>query len=870
MKIFYKKKDALQYLFKSNNNDLQLFQEDVNDKGSKRFLIALGEEIYEMIHKKKNKSYYYESWNKNDNMYFSLDIDINIEKKRINVDDIIYNNINSVIYYYKKFYKFTLNANDIIVLKTDKQPGKYSVHIIFKGISFENHLVCKNFYERMIKDTKNKLRYTDKSIYNLTCLRTCYSTKKGKKFPLYPYKFKYNGEYTAHENEFSNLKDFFMNTLITNVNENDKCILKKNMVKLNYENYDFKNIVNKCDVNNDEIVKILNYIPFEYCKNFKFWNKIGMILFSINVNNFEIFDNWSKKCPKKYNNIKNQEIWNNYNNPNFNRNIFTLMHLKYLAKDGGYKFDKESMEFIVNNYPQKPIELNDSEIYKVENINYEKLNPKLFNDIIHHKLIAIQSEKGTGKTSNLLPVLFKNNFFKKKILFLSSRRTFGIKLAADLKKYGIELYSNIEQYNIFNEKIICQIDSLLRLQINKFDIIIVDECESLARYMGSSHFTKNPKSSYIISEFEERIHSCDKLILMDADLSDRCMNYYTALLSDKLKPIDIKVIRNIFTPYETYTLNYLKYTSWLNKLIEFIKKNKKIAIPMASNNKAKDLFTLLQNYFPNKKIKLIHKETKDEEKLRELLNVNSSWVNYDIVIYTPTVCMGVSFDITHFDHIFGYGCHNSLGAQEFCQMIHRIRNPKNNNIYIAMDFYKFYNDNDKINYTDVEIMMCNDYYLTKYNLHENILQKKIKREDTNRVLFYPHKDEPIYDLLVRNNIEKINDQNNFSASFFGYVKFKKYKISFYDFEKDSQILTDLKTLQEERKLFEDNKEIDNLFNATLLTDEQYKEKITRKEQFLEEEDVNEINKYKFVKIYYLENENITKELISQYKDKKKN
>ena len=40
-----------------------------------------------------------------------------------------------------------------------------------------------------------------------------------------------------------------------------------------------------------------------------------------------------------------------------------------------------------------------------------------------------------------------------------------------------------------------------------------------------------------------------------------------------------------------------------------------------------------------------------------LLNVNKEWIKYDIVIYTPSVCMGVSFDISnHFNKIFAYGC----------------------------------------------------------------------------------------------------------------------------------------------------------------------------------------------------------------------
>ena len=96
---------------------------------------------------------------------------------------------------------------------------------------------------------------------------------------------------------------------------------------------------------------------------------------------------------------------------------------------------------------------------------------------------------------------------------------------SDLKKYGFKLYSEINEYNIFDEKIICQIDSLCRIQTFNFDIVIIDECESLARYISSSHFTKNRKSNLIVNELEDRVINSKKLIIMDADLSKRCMNY---------------------------------------------------------------------------------------------------------------------------------------------------------------------------------------------------------------------------------------------------------------------------------------------------------------------------------------------------------
>ena len=882
MKYFPYKKDALNYIERSNDEMLVLYQEDIFESGAKQFIACETKDIFNKVQKnilKKRASHYYESWGKKRKICYALDVDIDLDskdKKKINFDKLLLSNIHNIIKYAKKFYDHTYKFDDVIVLRSNNSTRKLSAHIIFRGLSFENYLVCNNFYKRIIKDKKSSLKYIDPSIYRDTCFRTCYSSKKGKDNALLPYKLTWNGNETLMPDDYNNTSEYFHQTLVTTIDEEEEenVITTKQMEKFEQSITYSKNLPKSTNVN--EVKKLLGFVPDKYCESFEKWNKIGMILFSINPDYFELFDEWSKKCAKKYYDGKTsaKDLWNGYTNSStFNRGLMSIVTLKYIAKEGGYKFDKESLEYVVNAYPEQPIPLSNTELYTVEDINRNFLNPQIYEKIIEKKMIAVQSEKGTGKTSNLLKVILKN---KKKspqsVLFISSRRTFGIKLWGDLEKHGFKLYSDINDHFIHSKRIICQIDSLLRIQVKDFDLIIIDECESLARYMGSSHFTKNKKSRRIVTEFEDLVENCGKLIIMDADLSDRCLNYYTNILSSTINKSNIHVIRNKYTPYQNYNIKYMKYDCWLNKLIDMIDKddNKKIAIPMASNNKAKDLLSLLEIRYPNKRVLLIHKETKDEDKLKQLQKVNETWVKYDIVIYTPTVCMGVSFDPTYFDNIFAYGCHNSLGAQEFCQMMHRIRYPKDNNIYLCIDHYKYYNEEeDGCKYEEVEKIMCNDYYLTKYDMYNNLLVSKIKREGNERVNFYPYKDEPIYDLQVRNNMERIINTNNFSATFFGYVKFKKYQYEYYETKKDDNIMTNIKQIREERKKKEDDEEVNGLVKAKEINEEEYKNILKIKDNFLTDDNRYEIKKYHFMNTYSLSKSQVTKRVASEYKDKKK-
>jgi len=535
-------------------------------------------------------------------------------------------------------------------------------------------------------------------------------------------------------------------------------------------------------------------------------------------------------------------------------------------------------------------------------LSQAKLTPDVYVEVLNKKLIAIQSEKGTGKTSNLLEILFNEKHNHKiddstSILFISSRITFGYKLLGDLEEYGFELYSNIKESHIYSKRIICQVDSLMRLERDKYDIIIIDECETLARYITSNHFTKNSKASLIVSMLEMRVSDANQLYIMDADLSDRCINFYKSAIGLKTSN-DFHLIINNYKPYSEYQLTYSHYSTWLKKILTSIESNNKLVIAMASNAKAKDLYRKITDTFTEKKVLFIHKETSDEDKKAMLLNVNEEWIKYDIIIYTPSVCMGVSFDIVdHFDNIFAYGCHESLGAQEWCQMIHRVRSPKNKEIFISIDNYKEFSiEESTVNYRLVEKMLCSDYYLTNYDLHSNLIPKKIKKintpiidpldanvedieyiTDTNigsihiddKIMYYPYKSEPIYDLYVRNSWEMIENKLNFAAAFFGYVKFKEYKLNYLELNPDdNSIIAEMKEIREERTQNELEEKINGIFNAVDLSKEEYTTMIKQRDEFLTKENIYSIYKYNLRKCYNINTDiTLTKEFITEYHDK---
>lgn len=61
------------------------------------------------------------------------------------------------------------------------------------------------------------------------------------------------------------------------------------------------------------------------------------------------------------------------------------------------------------------------------------------------------------------------------------------------------------------------------------------------------------------------VNEANQTYIMDADLSDRCINYYKKIIN--LKSInDFHLIINNYKPYTEYQLTYAHYATWLKNI----------------------------------------------------------------------------------------------------------------------------------------------------------------------------------------------------------------------------------------------------------------------------------------------------------------
>ena len=124
---FVTKKDAINHydrLSKGKNTELYLFQEDINNKAKKQFLVKTTKDIYDKITIDNKNNHYYEFWQKNTSIKFALDLDILKQDPVLGPityeqsQDVLKKNIQDVLYYAEQYYDHVYNVDDIMVLET--------------------------------------------------------------------------------------------------------------------------------------------------------------------------------------------------------------------------------------------------------------------------------------------------------------------------------------------------------------------------------------------------------------------------------------------------------------------------------------------------------------------------------------------------------------------------------------------------------------------------------------------------------------------------------------------------------------------------------------------------------------------------------
>ena len=627
-------------------------------------------------------------------------------------------------------------------LKTDEElnflfqvTGNKGIHLLFKVEPERFKNISSNITGLRINNKQYKIDIRAKG----GCIvvePTKYKSLKDGKDKIYLWKDK---NITMDSIEL--LPDYFYDIIINHYldkkDQTNNTFYDTNGIVINYD------IANNPNISEAEL-QLFYILDKRYYDNHDEWVKLGRIIKSLNLG-FDLFDQVSKTSTKSY--VSRSDCYKKWKTLKVNNKI-DMRTIHYLAKiQNPEKYKELIPKGFFHNVEEDKREVNEiSTRYLIQETNKDlydnndfltsKVNE--FFNTSQYKNLTIKSPYDTGKTTLLRSIMGK--FQPRRVLWISYRKTLTNDILGSFESRF--QFQDYQKGNYDSDRLIIQLESIYKVMgdddlesddstssiVPIYDLIIIDEIESVLNHFNSPTF--NQKSKDLFEVFYQLCDSATRVISLDGDLNNRSYNFLDNLGES------INIVNNISINPKEFTLISSK-PDYLNEIKSDIENNKKLVIVSMSSTECFALKTYILSFNTSLNI-LIYTGSSDDKVKEDLKDVLNIWSKADVVIYSPTIESGVNFDIDHFDKIYGYICPNSCSSRAFFQMLNRVRKVKDNKITILSEQMRDTNlsDSQFFNYKEVKTSLMKlegikntGTYVVKDGVKKKVI--KLSPYDTN-------------------------------------------------------------------------------------------------------------------------------------------
>jgi len=342
-------------------------------------------------------------------------------------------------------------------------------------------------------------------------------------------------------------------------------------------------------------------------------------------------------------------------------------------------------------------------------------------------MLSIASPMGTAKSAIIYEAIEQAISMDFKILIVTNR----ISVAEDFsEKYNIPLYYNVQKSDSIGSLII-QYDSLQKYSMRFFDMVVLDEFQSLCY-----HARNNIKNSELnIKKFFATFKK--KIIVADAFLT----GFENEIIGKKYNCVQfINQYRNDTKLYEYKNKNYF--------FVELLKASKegKTTISCTSLGVIKGIKYILEKTSPELKIITLTSETPSA--LKSLIYKSfDDGLKWDVLIYSPTLTVGVSI-LADIDKHFHFDGGKSANVISSIQMVKRTRKAKEIHYFVG----------ENLTFQPTNYNTLRDFYISNAGYNTNNIFFEC---DSNGDEVFSETGEKITKIDVFNNIIQFNNYKAF-------------------------------------------------------------------------------------------------------------
>lgn len=467
-------------------------------------------------------------------------------------------------------------------------------------------------------------------------------------------------------------------------------------------------IINFTATDHDNALKLLQLIPCsednnECAKfaNFAFYNNIS----------FNEFWSWCKQKNDSYDRKKKYEArWKYFKEDSTHK--FNLSWIKKrisLYYPNFHVMDDFKTKSFVNSF-----DLSSVKIPVRRCPTFETADIQSHHFETPHKVAIFNVGMGGGKTGATVKFLKDT---KKSFVWLSVRQALAMNTNDRFVKDKLNVYNYLDdgdskkkEKNINDAKsLLISCESLHYLKnTNKFDVLVIDEIESLLNNWDSKTH-KNLEANF--HNFKALFSHCKKIVLLDAFTTTKTTNF--------LKVLGIEDII-------TYSCDYAKpkrtlienddFDTIVNKMVADIDNKKKIFVfyPFLNDSNShigiKSLESELYKRCNTKPNIITYMSVASDKVKKTLYDVKNTWTNADVILTTSSITVGVNYEGSDFDKVYLLTSGMCNLARDLVQVSLRIRSP------ISSDIEMFFFDKES-----KYIYEYNDLYKSKSDSFYNTL-----------------------------------------------------------------------------------------------------------------------------------------------------
>lgn len=309
------------------------------------------------------------------------------------------------------------------------------------------------------------------------------------------------------------------------------------------------------------------------------------------------------------------------------------------------------------------------------------------------KLVVLRSGLGTGKTEFLKT--------KAKSFHSSLGACHRVALVNQFcERLGITNYAFLDKA-VESSNVGTTVHSLKKVsrstifQQESNHLFFVDESESVAREFAS---TVLKDESGTLQAIKQQVDDSELTIFLDAQANEFTAAMIEAVGLDKRHvlvidvdhpelaeyTVEIVAESSLINPDQPINAEGLKAecvkAAWVSTVEKHIRDNKKIIAPTLSSDAGDELEEQMRKRFPTLRIINVNSQTRASEAAK---NLNAdTYKNYDLIIISPTMSTGISFDKHHADYCCAYITNNrgTGNALDALQMLLRDRGVKTKTI----------------------------------------------------------------------------------------------------------------------------------------------------------------------------------------------